>query len=156
LPITVAFEAPPISSEGGVVVLRQRDARLGLSERLAALLPDERDPSKVKHARREQVRQRLYHIAWGYADGNDADRLRPAPLLKSGCDRTPQTGGLSSHPTLSRLENAGDARTLRAGLREGEEPYGRSFSQAPEGLIWDIDSTDEPPHGPQPLSFFHG
>lgn len=132
------------------------DARLGLSERLAALLPDERDPSKVTHARREQVRQRLYQIALGYADGNDADRLRHDPLLKSVCDRTPQTGGLSSQPTLSRLENAVDARTLRAVLREVEEQYMRSFSQAPEVLSLDIDSTDDPTHGQQQLSFFHG
>jgi hypothetical protein len=156
LPITVAFDAPQISSDGGVVLLRQLDARLGLSERLAALLPDERDPSKIKHARREQVRQRLYQIALGYADCNDADRLRHDPLLKSVCDRTPQTGGLSSQPTLSRLENAVDARTLRAVLREVEEQYVRSFSQAPEVLILDIDSTDDPTHGQQQLSFFHG
>jgi hypothetical protein len=156
LPIPVAFEAPQISSEGGVVVLRQMEARLGLSERLAALLPAEREPSKVKQARREQVRQRLYQIALGYADCNDADRLRHDPLLKSVCDRTPQTGGLSSHPTLWRLENAVDARTLRAVLREVEEQYVSSFSQAPEGLILDLDSTDDPTHGQQQLSFFHG
>jgi Transposase DDE domain group 1 len=63
VPITVAFDAPQISSDGGVVLLRQMDERLGLSKRLAALLPDEREARKVRHARREQVRQRLYQIA---------------------------------------------------------------------------------------------
>jgi Transposase DDE domain group 1 len=121
VPITVAFDAPQISSEGGVVLLRQMDERLGLSERRAALLPDEREARKVRHARREPVRQRLYQIALGYADCTEADRLRPDPVLKSVCDRTPQGGGLSSQPTLSRLENAVDARTLRPGLREIEE-----------------------------------
>lgn len=156
LPVTVAFDAPQISSDGGVVLLRQMDDRLGLSERLAALLPDERDPAKVKHERREQVRQRLYQIALGYADGNDADRLRHDPLLKSACDRTPQASGLSSQPTLSRLENAVDGRTLRAVLGQVEEQYVTSFTHPPEVIVLDIDSTDDPTHGQQQLSCFHG
>jgi hypothetical protein len=156
LPVTVAFDAPQISSDGGVVLLRQMDDRLRLSERLAALLPDEREAGKVRHDRREQVRQRLYQIALGYADCNDADRLRHDPLLESVCDRTPQAGGLSSQPTLSRLENAVDARTLRAVLREVEDQYVRSFTQLPEVIVLDIDSTDDPTHGQQQLSFFHG
>jgi hypothetical protein len=155
VPLKVAFDAPHISSDGGALLLRQMDDRLGLSERLAALLPDERDPRKVKHDRREQLRQRLYQIAWGYADCNDADRLRHDPLLKRGCDRTPQAEGLSSQPTLSRLENAVDARTLRALLREIEEQYLRSFTEAPAVIVLDIDSTDDPTHGQQQLSFFH-
>jgi hypothetical protein len=138
-----------ISSDGGVGLLRQMDERLGLSERLAALLPDEREERKVRHARREQVRQRLYQIALGYADCNDADRFRHDPLLKSVCNRAPQAGGLSSQPTLSRLENAVDARTLRVVLREREEQYVRSFPRAPEVIILDIDSTDDPTHGQQ-------
>ena len=97
------------------------DDHLGLSERLAALLPDERDPRKVKHDRREQMRQRLYQIALGYADCNDADRLRHDPLLKSVCDQPPQADGLSSQPKLSRLENAVDAHARRAILCELEE-----------------------------------
>lgn len=120
-PITVAFDAPHISSDGGVLLLRQMEDRLRLSERLAAVLPDPRDPRKVKHDRREQMRQRLYQIALGYPDCNDADRLRHDPLLKSVCDRSPQVGGVSSQPTLSRLENAIDVRRLRALVCEIEE-----------------------------------
>jgi len=131
------------------------DDRLGLSERLAPLLPDERNARKVKHDRREQMRQRLYQIALGYADCNDADRLRHDPLLKSVCDRTPHAEGLSSQPTLSRLENAVDARTLRVLLGEIEEQYVRSFPEAPAVIVLDIDSTDDPTHGQQQLSFFH-
>ena len=112
-PITVAFDAPHISSDGGALLLRQIDDRLELSERLAALLPDEREPRKVKHDRREQLRQRLYQIALGYPDCNDADRLRQDPVLKSVCDRSLHATGLSSQPTLSRLENAVDLRKLR-------------------------------------------
>ncbi len=69
---------------------------MGLSQWFADVLPDERDPAKVKHERREQVRQRLYQIARGYEDGNAADRLRDDPLLKSVCDRTSGDTGLSS------------------------------------------------------------
>jgi len=156
LPITVAFDAPQISSDGGLLLVRQIDDQLELSKRLAALLPDERDPSKVRHGRREQVRQRLCQIALGYADGNDADRLRHDPLLKSVCDRTPQAEGLSSQLTLSRLENAVDARALRAILWEVEERYVSSFTRSPEVISLDIDSTDDPTHGQQQLSFFQG
>src|SRR6201988_5536753 len=97
-PITVAFDAPHISSDGGALLLRQMDDRLGLSERFAALLPDARDPRKVKHTRREQLRQRLYQIALGYPDCNDAERLRQDPVLQSVCDRAPQAAGVSSQP----------------------------------------------------------
>ena len=155
-PITVAFDAPHISSDGGALLLRQMDDRLGLSARLAALLPDERDPCKVRHNRCEQMRQRLYQIALGYADCNDADRLRHDPVLKSVCDRPPQADGLSSQPPRSRLENAVDVRTLRALVCEIEEQYVRSFTAVPDVIILDIDSTDDPTHGQPQLSCFHG
>jgi len=155
-PITVAFDAPYISSEGGAWLLRQMEDRLGLSERFAALLPDARDPRKVHPERREQRRQRLYHIALGYPDCNDATRLRHDPVLKRVCDRSPQAEGLSAQPTLLRLENAGDVRRLRALVCEIEEQYVRSFTAVPAGIGLDIDSTDDPTHGQPQLSFFHG
>jgi DDE family transposase len=155
-PLTVVFDAPHISSDGGALLLRQLDDRLGLSERLAALLPDARDPRRVHHDRREQMRQRLYQIALGYPDCNDANRLRHDPILKSVCDRSLQAEGLSSQPTLSRLENAVDVRGLRALVCEIEEQYVRSFTTVPEVIVLDIDSTDDPTHGQQQLSFFHG
>ena len=155
-PITVAFDAPHISRDGGALLLRQVDDRLGLSARLVALLPDERDQRKVKHDRREQLRQRLYQIALGYPDCNDADRLRQDPILNSVCDRSPHAAGLSSQPTLSRLENAVDRGKLRALVCELEEQYVKSFTAAPDVIVLDIDSTDDPTHGQQQLSGFHG
>jgi hypothetical protein len=92
----------------------------------------------------------------GYPDCNDADRLRHDPLLKSVCNRLPQAEGLSSQPTLSRLENAVDLRQLRALVCEIEEQYVRAFAAAPDVIVLDIDSTDDPTHGQQQLSFFHG
>jgi hypothetical protein len=156
LPVVVAFDAPQISSDGGVLLLRQTDERLGLSAWFAALLPDERAPAKVEHKRREQVRQRLYQIALGYEDCNDADRLRHDPLLKSACDRRPTDPGLSSQPSLSRLENAIDMGTLRTVMLGLDAHYVASFERSPEVIILDIDTTDDPTHGQQQLTFFHG
>jgi hypothetical protein len=102
------------------------------------------------------MRQRLYPIALGYPDCNDADRLRQEPVLKRVCARPPHAAGLSSQPTLSRWENAVDVGRLRALVCEMEEQDLRSFSTAPEVISLDIDSTDEPTHGQQPLSFFPG
>jgi hypothetical protein len=155
IPLAVTFDAPHISSDGGVVLLRQVDDRLRLSERLAALLPDDRDPCKVHHPRREQLRQRLYQIALGYADCNDADRLRHDPLLQTVCDCPAQAPRLSSQPTLSRFENAMDARGVRAMLDEIEDQYGASFPTAPDVIVVDLDSTDDPTHGAQELTAFH-
>ncbi len=121
-----------------------------------SFVPHERDPRKVQHDRREQVRQRLYQIALGYPDCNDADRVRQDPLLKSVCDRSPQAAGLSSQPTLSRLENAVDMRTLRTLVREIGEQYVRSFTETPDVIVLDIDSTDDPTHGQPQLSCFPG
>src|SRR4029078_1154688 len=155
-PIKVAFDAPHISSDGGALLLRQMDDRLGLSERLGALLPGERDPRRVKHDRREQVRQRLYQIALGYPDCNDADRLRQGPDLNRVCDRAPHRARRSSHTTWSRLENAVDRGKLRALVCELEEQYVKSFTAAPDVIVLYIDSTDDPTHGQQQLSGFHG
>jgi hypothetical protein len=89
LPVHVAFSAPDTSSDGGALLLRQVDDRLGLSEWFAALLPDARDPLRIRHPRQEQIRQRLYQIALGYADCNDAGGLRQDPALTVACDRLP-------------------------------------------------------------------
>ena len=90
LPVVVRFDAPEISSDGGALLLREIDDQLGLTAAVAACLPDERDPARVVHSRLEQTRQRIFQIGLGYEDGNDAERLRLDPLLKTVCDRTPQ------------------------------------------------------------------
>ena len=118
LAVRLAFDAPEVSSDGGVVLLRQVDEQLGLTAGFAGCLPDERDPVRVVHSRHEQSRQRIFQIALGYEDCNDADALRRDPLLKTVCDRTPDDPeGLSSQPTLSRFENAPDGVTLRRLVR---------------------------------------
>ncbi len=157
LPVVIRFDAPDISSDGGALLLREMDEQLGLGADMAACLPDERDPSRVLHDRLEQLRQRIYQIALGYEDCNDADRLRLDPVLKTACDRTPEDPiDLSSQPTLSRLENAPDGRALGRLFRALERSYVGSLRPETQEVILDIDATDDETHGQQQLSFYHG
>lgn len=154
--VRVEFDAPEISSDGGWLLLRQVDDREGITEGFASCLRDERDPSRVDHDRHEQTRQRIFQICLGYDDGNDADWLRTDRLLKTVCDRVPDDPeNLSSQPTLSRFENACDARTLRRLLDWMEDSYVESLPEDTEAVVLDIDPTDDPTHGQQQLAFFH-
>lgn len=155
--VTVRFDAPLISSDGGAVLLRQVDDQLGLSAWVAAALPDKRCPQRVIHDRREQVRQRLYQIALGYEDCNDATHLRHDPVLKTVCDREPEDElGLSSQPTLSRLENAVDMASAKRLIEGLEDSWVAELAANTSEVVLDIDTTDDPTHGEQQLSFFHG
>jgi hypothetical protein len=155
--IHIRFDAPETSSDGGLLLLRQLDDRLGLCARLAAVVPDTRDPSRVQHDRLEQFRQRIFQIALGYEDQNDAQALRHDPMWKTACDRlAADHGGLSSQPSLSRFEHAVDARVVVRMQRELEDEYVASLPSDTSVVVLDIDSTDDPTHGQQPLAFFHG
>jgi Transposase DDE domain group 1 len=144
-----------------VVVLTALDDRLQLTDRLAACLPDRRDPDKVRHAVRDLLRQRIFGLACGYEDGNDAARLVDDPLHKLAVGRDPVTGdALASQPTRSRFENAIGPRAL----------YGRGRMLAPTviaphrhrltgrapRITIDLDPTDDPTHGQQAWAFFNG
>ena len=157
LPVVVDFDAPEISSDGGALLLRQVDEQLGLSAGFSACLSETREGQRVQHSRQEQSRQRIFQIALGYEDCNDADRLRHDPLLKTVCDRTAQDRqGLSSQPTLSRFENAQDGAVLRRLVCFFEERYVQALPAETQQIILDIDSTDDETHGAQQLSFFSG
>ncbi len=156
LPIELTFDAPRSSSDGGLVLLRQVDERLGLTRWFSALLPDKRDPGRVVHARREQVQQRIYQIAMGYEDCNDADHLRHDPMLKVACDRDVGDGaGLSSQPTLSRYENAVPGRALRPLMEGLEDSYVASLPAGTDVVVLDVDATDDRTYGAQQLTFFN-
>ena len=156
-PVTMRFDAPQISSDGGAVLLRQVDDQLGLSAWVAATLPDKRCPQRVLHDRHEQVRQRLYQIALGYEDCNDATELRHDPVFKTVCDREPdEEQGLSSQPTLSRLENAVDMASIKRLIEGLEDSWVAELNENTTEIVLDIDTTDDATHGAQQLSFFHG
>lgn len=155
--IVVKVDAPTSSSDGGALLLRQIDEELGLTSGLERWLRDRRDPRRVVHSRGEQVLQRVLQIALGYEDANDADRLRRDPILTTACGRSPDDPqGLSSQPTLSRLENSVSRLELVRMVRHFERTYVASLPADTQVVVLDIDSTEDPTHGQQELSFFHG
>jgi Transposase DDE domain group 1 len=155
-PLTATFDAGRLSSDGGLIVLREIETRLRLAETITKPLRDDRDPSRVRHSYVEMARARMLMIAAGYEDCDDIDVLRSDPALKIACGRAPETGAdLMSQPTLSRLENSADWRALaRIGLGQ-IDLYCRSFKAPPARIILDIDDTDDPVHGQQELALFN-
>src|SRR6266545_2596287 len=117
-PIHYQFDEPHSSSDGGALLLKAADQKLQLSSALAACLIDDRQAAKVKHSLSDLLRQRIYGLASGYADANDAARLAHDPMFKLLLDRSPVAGQeLSSQPTLSRFENSiGPRDNYRLGL----------------------------------------
>jgi len=161
-PIVVKFDQPHASSDGGAILLKACDQRLGLTERLAACINDGRQVGKVEHTIRDLVRQRLFGIACGYADCNDAARLAEDPIQKLLIGRDPLSGAaLASQSTLSRFENAPRRAEL---YRMGEElaesvierHRKRLGSRNVKHIRIDLDPTDDPTHGGQQLTFFNG
>jgi hypothetical protein len=154
--VDVSIDAPQMSSDGGVSLLRQLDEQLGLCTRLTAYLVDERSPLRVQHGRLEQLRQRVFQIAMGYEDQNDATSLRHDPAWKVACDRdVDESDALSSQPSLSRFEHAMTARAVVRLTRALEDDYVASLPEDTREVVLDLDSTEDPTHGQQPLSFFN-
>ena len=131
-PVHCQFDEPHSSSDGGALLLKAADQKLQLSSALAACLVDSRQAAKVKHTIEDLLRQRIYGLASGYADANDAARLAQDPVFKLLLDRAPLTGPeLSSQPTLSRFENSiGRKRELSFRRGVGPEPYQPSSAAA--------------------------
>jgi hypothetical protein len=154
--ITAAFDGGRLSSDGGVMLLSQAERRLGLAERLAAVIPDERDASRVTHLLPDILRARIFAIACGYEDADDLDRLRSDPTFKLACGRLPDTGiDLCSQPTVSRWENAPSLRDLIRLMRVMVDLYCASYPAPPAAVTLDIDDTVDVVHGHQQLSFFN-
>jgi hypothetical protein len=153
--VRAAFDAGPISSDGGILLLRQTDRCLGLTEALAAVLPVWRFTPRIRHQDLDLLRQRIYGIAAGYEDCNDANILRRDPAIKTACDRDPDLGlDLASQPTLSRLENEIGPKTCYLLARRLLESYFNRQPKRPPRLILDLDTTDDPLHGQQELRYF--
>ena len=160
-PVVVKFDQQHASSDGGALLLQACDRRLGLTEALIGGIEDRRQSGKIRHAIGELVRQRLYAIACGYPDANDASRLGADPIQKMLCDRDPVTGeDLASQPTLSRFENAFDRADLyRMGIALADtviERHRRRLKRKVKRITIDLDPTDDPTHGAQQLTFFNG
>ena len=158
LPLEVDFLGGRLTSDGGLPWLAEAETALGLCASLAAEVPEWRR-RRGRHARSDLVRQRVFQIACGYEDQNDADALRTDPLLKLVCGRLPETDpDLASQPTFSRLENA-VSRTAcyRLAVALGQLYLReRERTGVPRHLVLDLDSTDDPTHGDQEQTAYHG
>ncbi len=158
LPLEVDFRGGRLTSDGGLAWIAEADAVLNLTSTLAALIPDWRT-RRGRHTLGALVAQRVYQIACGYEDQDDADTLRTDPLLKQVCGRRPVTGmDLASQPTFSRLENAISARTCYRLAHALGAIYLRDRERdgVPAHLVLDFDGTDDPTHGAQEGSAYHG
>ncbi len=160
-PIEVEFDQPAQSSDGGALLPKAVDRRLGLTERLAACVADPRHPGKIDHSILDLVRERVFAIACGYPDGNDAARLGEDPVHKILAGRSPAEGEpLASQPTLSRFENAvrrTDLLRMAYALTDTllEAQQRRRRREKVGRITVDMDSTEDPTHGQQQLPCFN-
>jgi hypothetical protein len=160
-PVAAVFDQPQVSSDGGAILLKAADRRLRLSSSLAACLRDGRQAAKIDHQLHELLSQRMFAIACGYPDTNDAARLADDPIHKLLVGRDPSTGAtLASQPTLCRFENGVERKEL---FRMGEalahrvlHRHRRRLGRRARQVTIDMDATDDPTHGQQQLSFFNG
>ncbi len=155
-PVVVEPQRAQLTSDAGLLPVRQLDEYLGLTAQFAAVLEDRRAPECSSHSFLEMVRMRIYGILAGYADQNDHDVLRYDPLFKLLAGRSPEDQERASQPTLSRFENAISVRSLRHLQDVFVDQFIASFTTPPRHLTFDIDVFDDPTHGQQQLTFFHG
>jgi hypothetical protein len=156
--LQATFDGGPLTSDGGLPWVAHAEAALGVCAALAGGLPEWRR-GPVRHRLGTLVRQRVFQIACGYADQDDADTLRTDPLLKLACGRLPESGpDLASQPTLSRLENAVDRHTVERLAAALADLYIRERGRGgpPERVLLDLDGTDDPAHGQQEGVAYHG
>ncbi len=151
--IDVRFDGGAVSSDGGLLLLRQVEKRLGLLKAVADVLPDPRSPLLGRHKTEQLLRQRVFGLCQGYEELNDHDTLREDPAVQTALER--DTAAASS-PTLYRLENRADREAVVATQRILIEQFVASFAEAPTELIFDFDATDDIVHGHQEGRHFSG
>ena len=156
LPIQIEVSDAPLTSDAGLLPVRQFDQRIGLTQQFTAALHDPRDPTRIDHTFLEMVRMRVFGIVAGYEDQNDHDTLRTDPVFKLITDRSPTDADLASQPTLSRFENLIDIPSLFRLRDVFIDQFIASFAQPPITLTFDLDAVDDPTHGSQQLTLFHG
>src|SRR5262245_34972057 len=156
LPLVVEPSPAALSSDTGLLPLRQIDEQIALTQAFAAALDDPRDPELTEHTFLEMVRSRVYGILADYEDQNDHDTLRNDPVFRLIADRSPEEDDLASQPTLSRFENAISIKSLKRLRDVFIDQFIASFESPPRPLTFDLDAVDDPAHGHQQLTFWHG
>src|SRR5438876_4539380 len=155
--VDLDFDGGRLSSDAGLVLLKDPDEQLRLTHNLAAVLSDPRDPRRVHFTHHDLLKQRVFQIAAGYEDANDANTLRHDPIFKLLLDRLPETGApLASQPTLSRFENRVSRPELyRLGLVLVDQ-FLASYVSPPKLIVLDFDDTEDPVHGEQEQARYDG
>ncbi len=153
--VVANFDGGLLSSDGGVLVLREVERRLRVADRLAACMVDPRAPDLITHTLADIIWFRLLMIGAGYEDGNDASSLRSDPMFKMALDLSPSERELCSQSTISRLENLPDARALLRMGRAMVDLYCESFPTVPKRIVLDVDDTFDAVHGDQQLRLFN-
>src|SRR5882762_2727820 len=151
------FDGGAFSSDFGPLLLRGVDRQIGLTERLATAIHDKRHLSSIDHPLRDLLAQRIYQIASGYADGNDANSLRRDPLFKLSVERSPldPEHDLASAPTFSRLEHSVDRKDLYRLTQAFVDHFIASYPEPPAAIVLDVDHSDDPTHGQQEFTFYN-
>ena len=155
-PVVVEPSAAQVSTDAGLLPFRQLDESLGLTRQFAEALTDRRRRAFIDHSFLEMVRARIYGILADYPDQNDHDVLRSDPIFKLLCGRPIEGKDLASQPTLSRFENAIEVQSFFRLEEVLVDQFIASFDKPPRHLTLDIDPFDDPTHGAQQLTFFHG
>jgi hypothetical protein len=158
LALEAAFDGGRITSDAGLVWLSKMDEELGLCQSISECVKEWRN-RKGRHPLVSLVRQRVFQIACGYEDQNDSDTLREDPLLKVVCGSLPESGAdLASQPTISRMENAATIGSCHRIAQLLFDLYlkEREKDGAPQRVLLDFDATDDPTHGEQEGSYYHG
>lgn len=155
--LSVDFHGGNLTSDSGLLLIRQADETLQLTQGLASCIEDWRNPFFIVHTLGDQIRQRVYQICAGYEDADDCDHYRSDALFKVVCDRLPQKDpDLASQPTMSRLENKVNKQDLARLRKFFIDQFIASYKTPPTELILDVDGWADPTHGNQQQTFFHG
>lgn len=158
LALEAAFDGGRLTSDGGLVWLAEMDSEMSLCEAVAKHVPEWRK-RRGRHCLESLVRQRVFQIACGYEDQNDSNTLREDPLFKLSCGSLPESGeDLASQPTICRMENAPTRRSCYQIAQVLFELYLRDRQKdgPPDKVLLDFDATDDPTHGDQEGSYYHG
>ena len=151
--VEAEFSGGDVTSDGGIVLLREMDRRLGLSKAIDRVLYDPRNPVMIQHSQRSLLQQRIYGLCLGYEDLNDHQTLRDDPAWQTAVERDEC---LASPSTLCRFENRFTNASSIALQQILVDQFIASFKRPPKRLMLDFDATDDRLHGHQEQRFFHG
>ncbi|MCP4283241.1 MAG: IS1380 family transposase, partial [Gammaproteobacteria bacterium] len=151
------FQGGALSSDFGPILLRGVDQQIGLIDRLAGAINDRRHLSYIDHPLPDLLAQRIFQVACGYEDGNDANCLRQDPMFKLAVERKPLDADehLASGPTFSRLENAVTPQDMYRMAQAFVDQFIQSYSEAPPIIVLDMDHSEDPTHGQQELALYN-